>query len=171
MAYVAIYKDEDFRVKVEEPEPGHYSVQINDEVYEVDFFKAQENIYSLIIDHQSYEVDVDELDNDTYSVMIKGDHFDVQVVDERKKKLAEKLGAGASGRQEIKSPMAGSIWKLLKNQGDDVREGEVLLILEAMKMENEIRSPIDGVVTSVDVEEGATVSAGTRLCLVEPADK
>ncbi|MCK4509340.1 MAG: acetyl-CoA carboxylase biotin carboxyl carrier protein subunit, partial [Desulfuromonadales bacterium] len=86
-------------------------------------------------------------------------------------KLAEKLGAGASGRQEIKSPMAGSIWKLLKNQGDAVKEGEVLLILEAMKMENEIRSPIEGVVTSMDVEEGSTVSAGTRLCLVESAEK
>jgi len=168
MAYVAIYKDEDFRVKVEEPEPGHYSVQINDEVYEIDFFKAHENIYSLIIDHQSYEVDVDELDNGAYSVMLKDDHFDVQVVDERKKKLAEKLGAGESGQQEVKSPMAGSIWKLLKNKGAEVKEGEVLIILEAMKMENEIRSPIDGVVTSVDVEEGSTVSAGTRLCLVAP---
>ena len=171
MAYVATYKDEDFRVKVEESEPGHYSVQINGEVYEIDFFKAQENIYSLIIDNQSYEVDVDELDNDTYSVMLKDDHFDVRVVDERKKKLAEKLDAGTSGRQEIKSPMAGSIWKLLKNKGDAVSEGEVLLILEAMKMENEIRSPIDGIVTSVDVEEGSTVSAGTRLCLVAPAEK
>lgn len=171
MAYVAIYKGEDFRVKIEEPESGHYSVQINDEVYEVDFFKAQENIYSLIIDHQSYEVDVDELDNDTYSVMLKDDHFNVQVVDERKKKLAEKLAVGASGRHEIKSPMAGSIWKLLKSPEDEVKEGEVLLILEAMKMENEIRSPIEGIVTSVNVEEGSTVSAGARLCLVDPAEK
>ena len=167
MAYVAIYKDEDFRIKVEEPEAGHYSVQINDKVYEVDFFKAQENIYSLIIDHQSYEVDVDEVDNDTYSVLLKDDHFDIQVIDERKKRLAEKFGVGVSGRQEIKSPMAGSIWKLLKNQGDAVKEGEVLIILEAMKMENEIRSPIDGVVTSVDVEEGSTVSAGTCLCQID----
>lgn len=171
MAYIATLKDENFRVEIEEPEPGLYRVRINDDDYEVDFFEAQESIYSLIIDHQSYEVDIDEVDNDIYSVMVKDDHFDVQLVDEKKKKLAEKLGAKASGRQEIKSPMAGNIWKLLKNQGDLVKEGEVLIILEAMKMENEIRSPIDGLVTSMSAVEGTAVSAGALLCQVDLAEK
>ncbi len=171
MAYIATFKDEDFRVKVEESKSGVYCVRINDEDYQVDCFKAQENIYSLIIDHQSYEVDVDEIDNDIYSVMLKDDHFDIQIIDEKKKKLAEKFTGGRGKRQEIKSPMAGNIWKLLKIPGDTVKEGEVLIILEAMKMENEIRSPIEGVVTSVEVEEGSTVSAGTRLCQVDPHEK
>ncbi len=171
MAYIATIKDEDIRVEIEESEPGLYRVWINGADCKVDFFEARENLYSLIFDHQSYEVDIDEVENGSYSVMVKGDHFDVLVVDEKKKKLAEKLGAGAGGRQEIKSPMAGNIWKLLKNQGDFVKEGEVLIILEAMKMENEIRSPIDGLVTSVSAVEGAAVSAGALLCLIDPTEE
>mgnify|MGYP002637522292 CR=1 FL=1 len=171
MNYVATFKSEDVRVKVEESGPGLYRVRVDGEEFEVDFFSAQENIYSLIIDNHSYEVDIDEVGRDQYSVLLKDDHFDVQIVDEKKKKLAEKLGAKAGGRQEIKSPMAGNIWKLMKNQGDNVSEGEVLLILEAMKMENEIRSPIEGVVTSMSAVEGTAVSAGALLCLLEPTEK
>ena len=171
MAYIATVKDENFRIKVEESKPGVYCVRINDEDYQVDFFKARENIYSLIIDHQSYEVDVDEIDNDIYSVMLKDDHFDIQIIDEKKKKMAEKFAGGRGKRQEIKSPMAGNIWKLLKNQGDTVKEGEVLIILEAMKMENEIRSPIEGVITSMNTVEGTAVSAGSPLCQIDPTEK
>lgn len=171
MAYIATLNDEDFRVEIEESEPGRYRVRINDDNYEVDFFEAQQCIYSLIIDHQSYEVDIDEVDNDSYVVMVKDDHFDIQIIDEKKKKLAEKLGAGAGERQEIKSPMAGNIWRLLKGQGDIVKEGEVLIILEAMKMENEIRSPIGGLVTSMNAIEGTAVSAGALLCQVDPTGK
>jgi biotin carboxyl carrier protein len=171
MNYAATFKGEDLRVKVEESEPGLFRVCIDGETYEVDFFDAQDNIFSLIIDHQSYEIDIDEVGCGNYSVLLKGDHFDVQIVDEKKKKLAEKLGAGASGRQEIKSPMAGNIWKLMKSQGDTVTEGEVILILEAMKMENEIRSPIDGVVTTMNSVEGSAVSAGALLCQIDPVEK
>jgi biotin carboxyl carrier protein len=171
MNYVATCKGEDVQIKVGETDLGSYSVRVDGDFFLVDFFSAQENIYSLIIDHHSYEVDIDEGGRDQYSVLLKDDHFDVQIVDEKKKKLAEKLGAKAGGLQEIKSPMAGNIWKLMKNQGDTVKEGEVLLILEAMKMENEIRSPIEGVVTSMNAVEGAAVSAGALLCLLEPAEK
>jgi biotin carboxyl carrier protein len=170
MNYVATFKGVDLPVKIEEPGLGRYRVRVDGEVYDVDFFNAQENIYSLIIDHQSYEVDIDEIGDGNYSVQLKDDHFDIHIVDENKKKLAEKLGAGTCGRQEIKSPMAGNIWKVLKKQGDSVQEGEILLILEAMKMENEIRSPIEGFVTSMNVVEGSPVSAGSLLCLLDPEE-
>jgi len=169
MAYIATLNGKDARVKVEESQPGLYRVRIGDQEYPVDFFQAQENVYSLIIDQQSYEVDIDEHGNGSYSLLLRGEHFAVQLVDERKKKLAEKRDAGATKRQQIKSPMAGNIWKVLKNQGESVKAGEVLIILEAMKMENEIRSPIDGVVSSMDAVAGNAVSAGAPLCLVDPA--
>ena len=170
MNYVVTFKGKNLPVKVEESGPGLYRVRVAGEAYEVDFFNTQENIYSLIIEHQSYEVDIDEVDSGNYTVLLKEDHFDVQIIDEKKKKLTEKLGSGASGRQEIKSPMAGNIWKIMKNQGDSVKQGEVLLILEAMKMENEIRSPIEGIVTNLNAVEGSAVSAGALLCLLDPAE-
>ena len=93
---------------------------------------------------------------------------EIEVVEERKKKLALKMTAGASGRQDLKSPMAGNVRTVLVQPGDAVTAGQVLLILEAMKMQNEIKSPIDGVVGSVTAREGITVSLGDPLCVVDP---
>ena len=63
----------------------------------------------------------------------------------------------------VESPMPGNAWKVLVKEGDQVKEGQVLIILEAMKMENDIMSPIDGVVASVNVVEGASVNGGDVL--------
>ncbi|KAB3533797.1 biotin/lipoyl-containing protein [Alkaliphilus serpentinus] len=68
-----------------------------------------------------------------------------------------------AGATTIESPMPGNIWKVLVKEGESVKEGQVLLILEAMKMENEIMAPADGVVASIHVSEGASVNGGDIL--------
>jgi biotin carboxyl carrier protein len=76
--------------------------------------------------------------------------------------------AAASADQEVvDSPMPGNIWKILVKEGQEVKENDVLLILEAMKMENEITSPKDGVVTSILTQEGAAVNTGDKLVLID----
>ena len=72
-------------------------------------------------------------------------------------------GAG----QAINAPMPGTILDVKVNVGDQVKSGQVLMILEAMKMENEIMAPADGTVTSVGVTKGATVESGTALCTIQ----
>ena len=64
--------------------------------------------------------------------------------------------------------MAGNVRSILVQPGETVSAGQVLLILEAMKMQNEIKSPIDGVIGSVTAREGVTVSLGDPLCVVDP---
>ena len=86
----------------------------------------------------------------------------------KKKKLAMKLSRGLSGRQDLRSPMAGNVRQVLVQPGERVAPGQVLLILEAMKMENEIKSPLDGIVGSVSVRPGTMVASGDPLCVVEP---
>lgn len=68
--------------------------------------------------------------------------------------------------ENITSPMPGTIFKMNVKNGQTVKEGDVLLILEAMKMENEIMAPKDGTVTNVNVQEGASVESGTLLCSI-----
>ena len=75
--------------------------------------------------------------------------------------------AAPAGAEKIASPMPGTILKVNVNQGDTVKKGQVLMILEAMKMENEIMSPRDGKVSSVNVSVGAAVESGTTLCTIE----
>ncbi len=72
-------------------------------------------------------------------------------------------GAG----QAVNAPMPGTILDVKVNVGDKVTSGQVLMILEAMKMENEIMAPADGTVTSVGVTKGATVESGTALCTIQ----
>lgn len=77
---------------------------------------------------------------------------------------AAPVAAGAG--QAVKSPMPGTILAVNVKEGETVKRGQVLVILEAMKMENEIQAPCDGVVTGLTVTNGVTVEAGTAICFV-----
>ena len=75
--------------------------------------------------------------------------------------------AAAGEGAEVAAPMQGTILAVNVNNGDAVKKGDVLFILEAMKMENEIMAPADGVITSVCVQKGASVANGTVLCTLK----
>lgn len=75
--------------------------------------------------------------------------------------------AATGAGETVSSPMPGNILAVNVNVGDTVSEGQVLMILEAMKMENEIMAPCNGKITSVGVTKGATVESGTVLCTIE----
>lgn len=94
----------------------------------------------------------------------------VRLEDPRKAMLTE-LGLeaprGAQGPVELRSPMPGRVVKVLVEQGDAVKEGQALLVVEAMKMENEMRAPRDARVVALAVKEGAAVEAGARLLVLE----
>lgn len=79
--------------------------------------------------------------------------------------------AGASGgRTEVRAPMPGRVVRILREEGDPVRAGEGVLVLEAMKMQNEIRSPEDGVVATMSAAPDASLGGGEVLFAVHPAD-
>jgi biotin carboxyl carrier protein len=169
MVYIATHQGRTLRVKISEPSPNRFTVTLGDKDYDVDFLEPQPNIFSLIIGGRSFEVDVDAATaSDRFDIVIKGDSYEIEVVEEKKKKLALKRSKGASGRQDMRSPMAGNVRQVLVQPGNRVAAGQVLLILEAMKMENEIKSPIEGIVGSVTAREGVAVSSGDPLCVVDP---
>ena len=171
MPYIATHQGRTTRVKLKETRPGLFTVTLGDRDYQVDFLEPQPNLFSLLIDGRSFEVDVyppGEGQGEVFAIDIRGDHYDVEMVEEKKKKLAMKMAKGATGRQDLKSPMAGNVRQVLAQPGDRVAAGQVLLILEAMKMQNEIKSPIDGILASVTAREGVAVAAGDPLCVVEP---
>ncbi len=72
-----------------------------------------------------------------------------------------------AGGTTVESPMPGNVWKIIVKEGQEVKEGDTLLILEAMKMENEIPAPCDGVVASLHVAEGAAVNGGDILVSIK----
>lgn len=82
------------------------------------------------------------------------------------REAAEEMTVSA-GQEVVEAPMPGNIWKIVANEGDEVKSGDVLLILEAMKMENEIVAPRDGKVVKITTTEGATVNTGDKLVIIE----
>lgn len=73
----------------------------------------------------------------------------------------------SAGQEVIQAPMPGNIWKVLVNEDDTIKAGDVLLILEAMKMQNEIVSPRDGKIVSISVKDGQIVSTGEKLIVLD----
>lgn len=166
MAYVATFNGKEFKITVKEIDAS-YEVQMNDKSYIVDFHQPSRFTLSVIINSRSYEVDLTEED-DILDVLIEGEHFHVDICDESALRLKGiKKGEAVAGKQVIKAPMPGKVVKILKKVGDEVKPGDGLVVVEAMKMENELKSKGVGVVKEIKVEEGMGVEGNAVLMLVE----
>ena len=107
-----------------------------------------------------------------YRVNVNGNNYEIaiELIDEATAKAAAPApvqSATPAGGEKITSPMPGNILSVNVSNGDTVKKGQVLMILEAMKMENEIMSPIDGTIISVNTTKGATVESGAILCVIQ----
>jgi biotin carboxyl carrier protein len=121
-------------------------------------------LYSLLLDNKSFEALIEEGDGE-YRVLINGVLYHVQVADERSKRLAEAAGAFSptSGEINVKSPMPGLIVAIPVSEGQDVKKGQVVAVLESMKMENELKAPRDGTIHSIKVQSRQAVEQGQVL--------
>jgi biotin carboxyl carrier protein len=140
-------------------------------MYEVDFQQLSEGgISSLLLNNRSVEAIVEERNQD-WQVLIHGELYTVQVQDERAYRLAKARGAVIefTGETAIRSPMPGLIIAVPVEVGQWVNKGDKVVILESMKMENELRSPRDGHVKHVYVQEGAGVEKNQVLVTIGDA--
>ncbi|WMJ78561.1 MULTISPECIES: biotin/lipoyl-containing protein [unclassified Sedimentibacter] len=125
--------------------------------------------YLITVKGVSYEVEVEEIKDGiaaskTESVQAKPVSPEIKAAAPKPQASAAKPQASSSdSANSVTSPMPGTILKVMVKAGDTVKNGDVLLVLEAMKMENEIMAPSDAVVASVAVAEGSTVSTGDVL--------
>jgi biotin carboxyl carrier protein len=131
--------------------------------------EAEPGIYSVLLDGRSYDARVEAREAETEQglvVVIGGQRFEVAVRDPRR--WARKPGGvGHEGRHNVTSPMPGKIVRVLVAPGDAVVAGQGLLVVEAMKMQNEMKALKAGRVVAVAAREGATVSAGEVLATIE----
>ncbi len=137
------FNGEEGAANVEAPEPG---------------------VYAILMDGRCYDAHVEEGPAGLV-VTIGGFRFDVAVRDPRR--LSRRKGAaGREGAQTLVAPMPGKVVRLLVSQGDAVEAGQTILVVEAMKMQNELKTGQAGNVLSLPVKEGATVAAGEALAII-----
>lgn len=164
MKYYTKVNDKEYIIEVGQDN----EISVNDEKYAIDFRRVAEGgMVSLLLNHRSLEAVVDERD-DHWEVLTDGELYTVFVQDERAYRLAQARGTGLDMGHEagVKAPMPGLIIRVLVEVGDTVERNEKVVILESMKMENELRSPREGVVTAVHVTPGASVEKDQILILI-----
>lgn len=155
MKYVTTIGEREFQVEILDER----RVLVGGTLYEVDFDSiAEQPVYSLLLDGQSFEAYVYPTDR-TWQVLLRGSSFPVQVVDELEKRLQVASGSSVSERDEfhLKAPMPGLVIAVHVGEGQEVDKGDVLLILESMKMQNELKSPRAGRVARLRVQAGDSV--------------
>jgi len=167
MTFIATLGEQRYKVEIEETDKSVYRVSVDGHEFLVDGKKTGRTNYSLIVDSRSFEIEVDHK-GDEYRVLVDGRNYHVSLVDERRVRAGGgPAGGGLQGRQTVSVPMPGKVIAILVSEGDAVEKGQGLVIVEAMKMENEVRSPIAGAVKEIRVKQGDTVEGGTALVVVE----
>ncbi len=151
-----------------EGKPPDARVFVGDKEYSVDWSLVPGGAVSMIFDGRSKTARVAR--SDTGLIVWVGGHKLVLETGSADDSVAGAAGAAAGASGSIKAPMPGSVVKVLVAAGDDVTVGQSLLIVEAMKMENEVRSPIDGVVKAVNVKAGDSVGTTEVMVEVEPEE-
>jgi biotin carboxyl carrier protein len=129
----------------------------------VDVVRPEAGVLSLVLDGKAWDVGAVRTD-EGYDVDVQGVRHHVGVIDPRKKAL--RLAAG-SGANSLKTTMPGRVVRTLVNEGDTVTAGQPVIVIEAMKMENELKAPRDGSIKRIAVAAGALVEAGTVLVELE----
>ena len=167
VTYLARSGGRDCRLEVLQDMAG-FRVRLDDREFPVDFLQVDPGLYSLLIDSRSYEVDLLELE-DAMMVLVNGQPFRVEIQDERARRLQAAGGTGhaKAGKRLITAPMPGKVVRLLVRLGDPVQAGDGIVVVEAMKMENELKAPTAGTVTEIRVQEGRAVGGGEVLVVVE----
>jgi biotin carboxyl carrier protein len=127
--------------------------------------QVEPGVYSVLVNGRSYEARVEPAEGGV-AVFIDGHRFEIEVRDPRRwsRPAARRE---LTGRLNVLAPMPGKIVRLLVAAGDTVSAGQGLLVVEAMKMQNEVKSPKTGLVVALAAREGASAAAGDILAIIE----
>ncbi|MFZ1701494.1 MAG: biotin/lipoyl-containing protein [Pyrinomonadaceae bacterium] len=145
------------------------SANIDGRLYEIVASEPEPNVFLLKHRGSNFEAAVSPKSSGAaeFVVELKGNQFETTVIDPKRLRGSGSTEGDASGRAEIKTAMPGKVVRILVAEGDSVQKGDGVIVVEAMKMQNEMRSPKDGVVSEIKVSENATVAAGDVLLIID----
>ena len=167
MSYVATIDEREVTISVEELGGSNYKVAIDGVEHVVDAQLIAGTLWSVLYGNGSFEVDVTRLPAEEFEVLIQGDCHRFTLMNEQRRAMIRAGGKGSAGKAMLTSPMPGKVVKLLVNEGQEVEAGQGVIVVEAMKMENELKSAVAGKVKEIFVAEGQVVESGAKLLLVE----
>jgi len=164
--------------------------ELNNETHEVEITRGDGSILTAVIDGRSYELETSEPEPNVYllkhankiyqifvspnkktgepfAVNVGNRNYEIKIYDPKRLRGSGAAGGQAEGASEIKTAMPGKVARVLAEVGAEIKAGDGVIIVEAMKMQNEMKSPKDGVIKEIRFAEGATVNAGDVLAVIE----
>ncbi|MGQ9832327.1 MAG: biotin/lipoyl-containing protein [Candidatus Villigracilaceae bacterium] len=163
--YIATIGKKEYKIEIVD----EHHVILGNHLYEIDLSPVSEqSVYSLLVDNKSYEIYTYPGENDSLHVFMLGRMYEVQVENEREKRLRAQAGnvIVTVGEFHLKAPMPGLVVSIPVEEGQTVEKGQILIILESMKMQNELKSPRAGKVSRIRVKPGESVEQHTTLLSV-----
>lgn len=154
------------RTRTVDFKPEENSVEYDGTVFPVETRLLRPGVLSLIVNGRAWRVVLEENADDP-AVLVAGERIPYSVNDPRSLKARRAHAAGADGPRPIKASMPGRVVRVLAQPGDAVEAHQGIVVIEAMKMQNELKSPKDGKVAEIRVKPGDTVAAGDVLAVVE----
>lgn len=167
MKFIARHAGEEIPIDVERLASG-YQVRVGDRSFVVDLAEAGRFLRSLRLEDGTQIALIHHRDGTEHQISLPESTIHVDITDPlslKRIRSEDQMGAGGT----VSALMPGRIVRVMIRKGDSVRKGTGLLVLEAMKMENEIQAPLDGMVDEVLVEPGQTVESGAELVRITPA--
>jgi biotin carboxyl carrier protein len=165
--YLSVDQKDPVLVELEQLTTDRYRVTVDGESREVDALMFAGRAMSLLVGSNSYSVELED-SGDQVLVHIEGEAHAVDVVNDRRFRLRGKTAKFLlQGKQVLFAPMPGKITKVLVQLGQQVSEGQGLVVVEAMKMENELKSPKNGKVAELLAVEGSAVEKNAPLVVVD----
>ena len=158
------------KINLIEQKDNLYKIQVDDKIYEVDAIKTSENVYSIIHENISHNLEIHKTDEsgNNYSTNLRNIDYDIKVYDAQTKyQLNRNKDDNEEDSNIISTPMPGQIVKIFVKEGEELKKGDLVVVVEAMKMESEYKAHQDCVVKEILVKEGDNIDGNQPLVVLE----
>ena len=159
-------REQELTVRVED---GHVAAEVGGRVYDLQVRQPSPESFLFFLGASVYECRVSEhaTSKEVFDVDIRGRSYAVTIVDPKRLRSGQNSDRHHHGVTEIQAPMPGKVVRVQVEAGASIEKGAGIVVVEAMKMQNEMKSPREGVVVSIKVKAGDTVNAGDVLAVIE----
>ena len=159
-------REQELTVRVED---GHVAAEVGGRVYDLQVRQPSPESFLFFLGASVYECRVSErtTSKESFDVDIRGRSYAVTIVDPKRLRSGQNSDRHHHGVTEIQAPMPGKVVRVQVEAGASIEKGAGIVVVEAMKMQNEMKSPREGVVVAIKVKAGDTVNAGDVLAVIE----
>jgi biotin carboxyl carrier protein len=169
MKLIAEINNEKHDVQITRGEGFDLVAEVDGRHYRLEASKPEPNVYLLKNENRIYQIFVspNEKPGEPFAVNVGNQNYEIKIYDPKRLRGSGAASGETTGASEIKTAMPGKVVRVLVETGAEIKQGEGVIIVEAMKMQNEMKSPRDGIVKEIRFAEGATVNAGDILAVIE----